>query len=214
MSMPNPVKMLTLALPFLLMAAGSASAQEELPDLQGRWILVKERCVPPQQTGRMRGGLTGVPVRMDITMEGNQVTIERRNELSRGARNETTEVFAIDGEPWPQEVDEGEMTITAEWKNGTIFITRTITTTRGERQMQTNQTEMWQYVEQDGQVGMAINIQPPERAMPEGAAGARPGATPPGGDGRRGGRMGGRGGRGGGGSALQNIILVFDLRRR
>ncbi len=149
---------------------------------------------------------------MDITQEGNKLTIERRNELDRGVRNESIEVFAIDGEPWPQETVSGEMTITAEWKNNTVVITRTITMSQGGRETQMTQTEMWQYAEQDGKIGMAMNIQPPQRAMPS-TQGGQPGGAPPGAGGRMGGRMGGRGG-GASGSGLQNVILIYELRKR
>jgi hypothetical protein len=199
---------ITGALLCILVVPGFVSAQDDLPNLQGRWTIVRDRCIPPQMTQHTQGGMTGVPIRMDIEMEGNKVTIERRNELRGGARNEFTEVFAIDGEPWPQEFDGGDMTITAEWKNDTIVLTRAMTTTMGERQMQTTQTEMWSYVEQDGQVGMAISIQPSQRAMPGAAAGgARPGGS------RTGGKPGG-GGRGGATTGVSNIILVFELKKR
>ncbi|MFC1628213.1 hypothetical protein ACFL3H_03770 [Gemmatimonadota bacterium] len=192
---------LTTALLALLVLPGIAAAQADLPDFAGRWNLNKERCIPIQATGQMSGGVAGVAIRMDITQEGNKLTVERRNELRGGVRNESTEVFAIDGEPWPQETVSGEMTITAEWKNNSVIVTRTITTSQGGRESQMTQTEMWQYVEQGDMVGMAINIQPAQRAMP---GGAQPG----------GGRAMG-GGRGGGGSAgIQNIILVYELRRR
>ncbi len=202
----------TAALLCLLALPVAASAQDDLPNFAGRWKLNKARCMPIQQTGEMTGGVAGVAVRMDITQEGNKLTIERRNELSRGARNESVEVFAIDGEPWPQETVSGEMTITAEWKNNTVVLTRTITMSQGGRETQMTQTEMWQYVEQDGKVGMAINIQPTQRAMP-GAQGAQPGGAPPGGR-SMGGRMGGRSRGGADSNRLQNIILVYELRKR
>ncbi len=192
----------------LLVLPVAASAQDDLPNFAGRWNLNKARCLPVQETGRMSGGVAGVAVRMDITQEGNKLTIERRNELDRGVRNESIEIFAIDGEPWPQETVSGEMTITAEWKNNTVVITRTITMSQGGRETQMTQTEMWQYAEQDGKIGMAMNIQPPQRAMPT-AQGGQPGSA-----GRTGGRMGG--GRSGGatGSGLQNVILIYELRKR
>jgi len=195
----------------LLAVPAIISAQDVLPNLQGRWNIAREKCIPPQMTQHTQGGITGVPIRMDIEMEGNKVTIERRNELRGGARNENTEVFTIDGEPWPQEFAGGDMTITAEWKNNTIVLTRAMTTTMGERQMQTTQVEMWSYVEQEGKVGMVISIQPSERAMPGAqSGGARPGGTRPGG------RMGGRpgGGRGATPGAVANILLVYELKRR
>ncbi len=59
----------------LMSVPGLVSAQEDVPNIQGRWILNKLRCLPVQNTGKMRGGMTGVPLRMDITVEGNKVTM-------------------------------------------------------------------------------------------------------------------------------------------
>lgn len=203
MTRSNRVFCGTLLFLFCLVAL-PASATAQLPDFSGRWVLNKNRSVPPLTTGQMRGGMMGVPLHMTITQNGDTLTIESRNELQRGARTEFKQRFAIDGKSWPVETESGEMTVTAEWKNNTLTITRTIMMEMRGQSRPMTQTEMWQVAESDGKIGMAVVIKPSQM-----------GATGGGGQPQTGRNMGGRnmGGRSSGGG-LTNIILVYDLRRR
>ncbi len=192
------------------LALPPAVAAQGIEAFSGRWVIMRERCVPPQQQGQPTVQ-TGVPNRIDIEIEADTLSITVRKELRGGTLQRYTDTFAIDGEEYPFEHEGGTGVITAKWESDNLVITRRTEMQMQGRTMVMEQHETWQAGElEDGSPILAIFVQPP---MPvsgvPGAGGMQRGADLP--SSRGGGRMGGRmgGGRGGGTAT----VLAYSKRR-
>jgi len=193
----------------LLLLPPVSEAQDTTP-FEGRWVIIRERCVPPQQSGQPTVQ-SGVPNRIDIEVEADTLAISVRKELRGGALQRYTDTVIIDGEPHPFDHEGGQGTLTAKWEGTNLVLIRRTEMQMQGRTMAMEQEESWQVGElEDGSPVLAILVQPPTRAGAPGAGGMPSGRMPP--SGRTGGRAGGRGGGGSrpGGTAT---VLAYAKRR-
>jgi hypothetical protein len=134
---------LSVALTLLL----ATVVQAQRPDLSGTWKLVPERSEIAPTGGRAggqgRGGGAAEAVELRITLENEKITIHWTGSSPRGAREMVMEVIP-DGQPHTNtNLAGGEVTTTANWKDGILEFQQAQHVAR--QGQTTTRTTVWRY---------------------------------------------------------------------